>query len=189
MIRLSAPFTIGESRALRAGDVVLLSGVIYTARDAAHKRFSALLSAEKPLPVDIVGQVIYYAGPTPARPGEVIGSAGPTTSSRVDAYTPALLKNGLLGMIGKGARSHEVVSAMMECGAVYLGAVGGAGALISRCVVSSEVAAYPELGAEAVYRLVVADFPLTVVIDAHGNNLYDIGPEAYRRERTERMGE
>lgn len=157
---------------LRAGDRVLLSGVIYTARDAAHKRLYDLLQAGEELPVDLRGQVIYFVGPTPARPGQVIGSAGPTTSGRMDAYTPALIAYGLRGMIGKGRRSPEVLKAIQEHGAVYFGATGGAGALLAKRIVKAEVVAYPDLGPEAIHRLEVKDFPVIVVNDAHGGDLY-----------------
>ncbi|MDR0839166.1 MAG: Fe-S-containing hydro-lyase [Oscillospiraceae bacterium] len=183
--RIELPLTPELTATLRAGDAVALSGVIYTARDAAHKRFCELLDAGLPLPFDIRGATIYYAGPTPAAPGRVIGSVGPTTSYRMDAYAPRLLRLGQLGMIGKGARSAEVADAVRETGAVYFGAVGGAGALLSECVKSSEVVAFDELGAEAVHRLVVEDFPAVVVIDSGGRNLYEEGRAAYLRSVAE----
>ena len=173
MKTLTAPFSIEEAKALRAGDLVTLSGVIWTGRDAAHKRLIALLDAGKALPVDLRDQVIYFTGPCPAPPGRVIGSAGPTTSGRMDAYSPRLIREcGLRGMIGKGVRSAEVAAAMRECGAVYFAATGGAGALISQCVKRCETVAFPELGPEAVYRLEVEDFPLVVAMDAAGGSLY-----------------
>ncbi|MGI5936349.1 MAG: Fe-S-containing hydro-lyase [Oscillospiraceae bacterium] len=180
---ISAPLTEDVARSLRAGESVALSGVIYTARDAAHKRLCRLAAAGEPLPFPIEGAVIYYVGPTPARPGKIIGSAGPTTSYRMDVYTPVLLELGLLGMIGKGSRSPEVIEAMKEAGAVYFGAIGGAGALLSRCVKSTELVCYEDLGAEAIYRLEVENMPLTVVIDSLGNNLYETGRAAYLRQK------
>lgn len=177
--RLHAPLDRAAAAKLRAGDTVLLSGVVYTARDAAHKRLCALAEAGEPLPIDIKNAVIYYAGPTPARPGEVIGAVGPTTSGRMDAYAPTLLRMGLAGMIGKGARSDAVVDAMRETGAVYFAAIGGAGALIASCVESAELVCWPDLGSEAVRRLTVRDLPLTVAIDSAGGNLYETGPRAY----------
>ncbi len=179
--RLHTPLTNEDVTALRAGDRVLLSGVIYTGRDAAHKRLFELLQKGKPLPVDLRGQVIYYVGPTPAKPGRVIGSAGPTTSGRMDAYAPALIAHGLKGMIGKGLRTQAVRDAMMEHKAVYFGATGGAAALISRCIKKAEVVAYDDLGPEAIHRLEVEDFPLIVVDDAHGADLYSEGVKAYER--------
>ena len=172
MYKITAPFDDTALQALRAGDSVLLSGTIYTARDAAHKRMVETLQNGGRLPVDLAGQVIYYAGPTPAKPGQVIGSCGPTTSGRMDAYAPLLIERGLRGMIGKGERTEEVYRAMQEYGCVYLGAVGGAGALISKCVRSCELVAYEDLGTEAIRRLVVVDMPLTVIGDIYGGNLY-----------------
>ncbi len=183
--RLRTPPDRAALAGLRAGDTVLLSGVIYTARDAAHKRLCALAAAGEPLPFDVRDAVIYYAGPTPARPGEVIGSVGPTTSGRMDAYAPTLLRLGLAGMIGKGARDAAVVDAMKETGAVYFAAIGGAGALIASCVESAELVCWPELGSEAVRRLVVRGLPLTVAIDSAGGNLYKSGPRAYRESAQE----
>lgn len=179
---IDLPLTARAISSLRAGDRVLLSGEIYTARDAAHKRMKACLDRGESLPFDVRGQTIYYVGPAPAAPGHVVGSAGPTTSYRMDAYTPALLQAGLVGMIGKGRRSREVIDAMVRCGAVYFGATGGAAALISRCIVKSEVIAYPDLGPEAIHRFTVKDFPVLVLIDSQGNDLYEIGPEQYRTE-------
>ncbi|MDR2615083.1 MAG: FumA C-terminus/TtdB family hydratase beta subunit [Oscillospiraceae bacterium] len=165
--------------ALRAGDGVLLSGVLYTARDAAHLRLCELLDAGEPLPIEIDGTAVYYAGPTPPPPGAVIGSVGPTTSSRMDFAAPRLIRLGLLCMIGKGARSAEVREAIKERGAVYLAAAGGAGALLGERVVSAETVAFPELGAEAIRRLVVRDFPATVAIDSAGRDLYAEGRASY----------
>ena len=161
-----------EAEKLTIGDMVYLSGDIYTARDAAHKRMAEALSAGKELPFDIRGQIIYYMGPSPARPGNVIGSAGPTTASRMDKYTPELLDLGLAGMIGKGKRSGEVKEAVVRNKAVYLAAIGGAGALLSKCIEASEVIAYDDLGTEAVRRLTVRDFPVIVVLDTKGGDLY-----------------
>ncbi len=168
---------------LRAGDEVLLSGTIYTARDAAHKRLIALLDQHEPLPFEIRNAVIYYVGPTPAKPGFPFGSGGPTTSGRMDVYTPRLLRAGLIGMIGKGYRGDEVKRAMKETGAVYFGAVGGAGAVISRSVIKSQVIAFADLGPEAVRELLVKDFPCTVIIDALGNDLYETGRRDYLSHR------
>lgn len=161
------------SKELRAGQEFLLSGHIYTGRDAAHKRMIELLEAGKPLPFDVEGQAIYYAGPCPAPPGKVIGSVGPTTSSRMDAYAPRLIKEGLKIMIGKGYRSREVAAAIREHGGLYLAAVGGAGALYSLCVERAELVAFEDLGPEAVYRLTVRDMPLVVAVDSYGGNLYE----------------
>jgi fumarate hydratase subunit beta len=176
---ITAPLDLETARSLRAGDSVLLSGTVYTARDAAHKRLCGLAAQGKPMPFPMEGAVIYYVGPTPARPGQPIGSAGPTTSYRMDAYAPTLLRLGELGMIGKGKREAEVIEAMKETGAVYFGAIGGAGALLARCVKSAQLVCYEDLGAEAVRRLEVENLPLTVVIDSLGNNLYEIGRTAY----------
>lgn len=180
---LHTPLQREEVRQLNAGDRVLLSGVIYTARDAAHMRMVASLERGEPLPFPLEGQVIYYTGPCPAPPGKPIGSAGPTTSSRMDVFTPLLLSQGLVATIGKGTRAEAVIEAMRKWGAVYLAALGGAGVLLARCVESREVVAYPELGPEAVYRLVVRDFPAVVAIDCRGNNLYAQGPAQYRRQQ------
>ena len=167
---------------LRAGDIVTLTGDVFTARDAAHKRLIALLEEGKPLPLSLSGQTIYYVGPAPASPGHAVGSAGPTTSYRMDSYTPRLLSLGLKGMIGKGMRSREVREAMQKYGAVYFGAVGGAAALISRSIKKSEVIAYPDLGPEAIHRFTVENFPVIVLMDAFGGNLYEEGPRLYKRE-------
>jgi len=182
--RITTPLSREDACALRCGEAVLLSGVIYTARDAAHLRLSELAAQGRTLPFQITGAVIYYVGPTPAKPGCVIGSAGPTTSYRMDASTPSLIALGLTGMIGKGSRGVDVVSAMRKHGAVYFSATGGAGALLARCVESSEVVAYEDLGAEAIRRLVVRDMPLIVVVDCKGNDLYRQGREEYLRWKT-----
>ena len=178
-MKLALPLTRQMARKLKAGDSCLLSGVIYTARDAAHKRLCEALDRGEPLPIDLTDISIYFVGPTPAKPGQVIGSAGPTTSYRMDAYSPRLIALGQTGMIGKGKRNDAVVNAMKEHGAVYFGAIGGCGALISKCIKKCEVVAYDDLGPEAIHRLEVEDFPVTVVIDANGNNLYEQGREAY----------
>jgi len=180
-IHIETPLTPEKVRGLKVGDNVLISGVIYTGRDAAHKKMVEALEQGIDLPFTMKDQVIYFVGPTPAKEGQVIGSAGPTTSGRMDAYSPKLIAKGLTGMIGKGLRSPEVIEAMKEYGAVYFGAIGGAGALIAKRIVSAEVIAYPELGPEAVRRLVVKDFPVIVIIDHEGNNLYEIGKAQYRR--------
>ena len=178
--RLTTPVTREALAPLRAGDTVLLSGVVYTARDAAHQRMMELLDAGRPLPFPVEGAAIYYVGPTPERPGEVIGSAGPTTSGRMDAYSPRLLDLGLKLMIGKGKRNQAVKDAVVRSGAVYLAALGGAGALMAASVKELEVLCWEDLGCEAVRRLEVEDFPLTVILDAHGGDLYESGPAAYR---------
>lgn len=180
IIRIETPLEPHMARKLKAGDAVSISGIIYAARDAAHKRMAGMIKEGKELPFDIRNQVIYYVGPCPAGPGRIIGSAGPTTSGRMDAYAPALIAMGLTGMIGKGSRSKEVVSAMKEFGAVYFGAIGGAGALLSKTVLGEEVIAFPELGTEAVRKLTVRDFPAVVVIDSMGNDLYVSGREKFR---------
>ncbi len=172
IIRLTPPLDEKLARELRAGQAVRFDGVLYAARDAAHQRLTAALARGEPLPFPADGAVLYYVGPSPGAPGQVVGAAGPTTSARMDAYTPALLAAGIRGMIGKGDRSPEVIAAMRRCGAVYFAATGGAGALLGRCVREAEMIAYPELGAEALRRLVVADFPALVAIDAHGVSLY-----------------
>jgi len=181
VIRLETPLTHEKVAQLKAGDNVLISGVIYTGRDAAHKKMIEALASGEKLPFDMKDQIIYFVGPTPPKPGQVIGSAGPTTSYRMDAYSPKLIAEGLTGMIGKGLRSPEVIEVMEKYGAVYFGAIGGAGALIAKRIVSAEVIAYPELGPEAVRRLVVKDFPVIVLIDHLGNNLYDIGKAQFER--------
>ena len=178
-IRITAPLTRDAARALRAGDSCLISGKIYTARDAAHKRLCELVEAGAELPIDLTDSVIYFVGPTPEKPGQAIGSAGPTTSYRMDAYSPTLIALGHAGMIGKGKRGSEVIDAMKEHGAVYFGAIGGCGALLSKCIKSSTVVAYEDLGAEAIRLLEVEDFPVVVVIDSEGNNLYETGRAEY----------
>ena len=185
-MRLKTPLSEADVRNLRAGDRVLLSGVIYTGRDAAHKRMYELLQAGEELPVDLRGQIIYYVGPTPAKPGQVIGSAGPTTSGRMDAYAPALIAYGLRGMIGKGLRGPTVVQAMKAFGAVYFAATGGAAALLAKRVVECEIVAYEDLGTEAIRRLVVEDLPVIVANDAHGGDFYREGVKAYERSRETR---
>ena len=182
-ISIQLPLTREKTRELKAGDSCLLSGVIYTARDAAHKRLCALADEGKELPFPVKDATIYYVGPTPAKPGQAIGSAGPTTSYRMDAYSPLLISLGQTGMIGKGKRSDDVVAAMKEHGAVYFGAIGGCGALLSRCIKSSRIVCYEDLGAEAVRELVVEDFPAVVVIDSLGNNLYQTGKQNYLASR------
>lgn len=181
--RISAPLTDKEVEGLRAGDNVLISGEIYTARDAAHKRLINLISEGKELPIDLSGKIIYYVGPTPARPGKTCGSAGPTTSSRMDNLTAPLLDRGLKGMIGKGLRSKTVVDSMKKNKAVYFAATGGAAALIAGSIKAVEVITYEDLGTEAIQKMVVEDFPAIVVIDALGNDLYVTGPAKYRREK------
>lgn len=178
-VKITTPLTQETARTLRAGDSCLISGVIYTARDAAHKRLCELVAEGKELPLDIKDSIIYFVGPTPAKPGQAIGSAGPTTSYRMDAYSPTLISLGLTGMIGKGKRGSEVVDAMKQHGAVYFGAIGGCGALLSKCIKKAEVVAYDDLGAEAIRRLEVVDFPAIVIIDSFGNNLYKTGREDY----------
>ena len=172
MKKINTPLTKENISSLNAGDSILLTGYIYTARDAAHKELCALLDRGKPLPVDFRAETIYFAGPCPAPEGKIIGSCGPTTSCRMDKFSPKLLNYGLLGMIGKGDRSDEVVEAIKNNGAVYFAAIGGAGALISQCVKSAEVVAFEHLGTEAIRRLYVEDMPLIVAIDSSGNNLY-----------------
>ena len=178
-IKLQTPLTREKVRTLKAGDSCLISGTIYTARDAAHKRLCELVAQGKELPMDIKDAIIYFVGPTPAKPGQAIGSAGPTPSYRMDAYSPTLISIGQTGMIGKGKRNDEVISAMKEHGAVYFGAIGGCGALLSKCIKKAEVIAYEDLGAEAIRKLEVEDFPVVVVIDSEGNNLYQTGKQAY----------
>jgi len=180
-IRLKTPLSNADVEKLKAGDKVLLNGVIYTGRDAAHKRLFDLLKEGKPLPIDIQGQVIYYVGPAPAKPGQAIGSAGPTTSGRMDAYSPKLMEIGLKGMIGKGMRKKEVVEAMKKYKAVYFAATGGAGALLAKAIKKAEIVAYEDLGPEAINRLEVVDFPVIVVNDTKGNDLYQQGMQQYAR--------
>lgn len=170
---INAPLSEEDVKSLKSGDYVYISGIIYTARDAAHKRMFESIQKNEEIPFDVKSNIIYYLGPTPAREGQVIGSAGPTTSSRMDKYTPSLLDMGLKGMIGKGRRSKDVVDSMVKNKAVYFAAVGGAGALLSKCITSSEVIAYDDLGTEAIRRLEVKNFPAIVVIDSSGRNLYE----------------
>jgi fumarate hydratase subunit beta len=180
--KITTPLSEDAVRDLRAGDAVEITGVIYQARDAAHKRLVALLQAGEEPPFALEGAVVYYMGPSPAKPGKVIGSAGPTTSGRMDAYAPSLMARGLKGMIGKGLRSAEVTQAMREHTAVYFAATGGAGALLAKRIVGNEVIAWPELGAEAVARLEVVDFPVIVVNDCHGGDLYVLGRAQYAKD-------
>jgi len=182
---ISSPLNKEVARTLRCGETVLLSGVVFTARDAAHARLIETSKQGESLPFPIENAIVYYVGPTPSKPGKIIGSAGPTTSYRMDAFAPALIKMGQTGMIGKGARSPEVVEAMKEHTAVYFGAVGGAGALLAQCVESSEVVAYDDLGAEAIRKLTVKDMPLTVIVDCEGNDLYIQGRAEYLQSKTE----
>lgn len=177
---IKLPLNADDLISLKAGDRVLLSGVVYTARDAAHKRMVEQEKEGIPFPIDLAGQVLYYVGPTPAKPGEVIGSAGPTTSGRMDLYTPRLLEKGLKGMIGKGYRSEEVKSSIVEHQAVYFGAVGGAAALISRSIKSAEVVAYEDLGTEAIRKLTIEKFPVFVINDIHGGDIYQEGVAKYK---------
>ncbi len=177
--RISAPLTDADVMDLKAGDNVLITGVIYAARDAAHKKLVELIEKNEALPFDLNGQFIYYVGPTPAKPGQAIGSAGPTTSGRMDAYTPKILENGIKGVIGKGSRNAATVQAFQDYKGLYLAATGGAGALLAKTIKESEIVAYPELGPEAIRRLVVEDFPATVINDAYGNDLYEEGRRQY----------
>ena len=179
---ITVPVAKEEIQDLRAGDYVYLTGVIYTARDAAHKRMDEVLSEGKELPLDIKNQMIYYMGPSPAREGRPIGSAGPTTASRMDKYAPKLLDKGLIGMIGKGKRTEEVKEAIVRNKAVYFAAIGGAGALLSKCIKKSEVIAYDDLGTESIRKLEVENLPVIVVIDCEGNNLYEIAIKEYCSE-------
>ena len=179
--RISAPLKKEELVDLHAGDYVYITGTIYSARDAAHKRMYETMLDGKEIPIDLTNNVIYYLGPTPAKEGQVIGSAGPTTSSRMDKYTPLLLENGLNGMIGKGKRSKEVIDSIVKNKAVYFAAVGGAGALLSKCIKQSEVIAYDDLGTEAIRRMEVENFPVIVVIDSEGNNLYETAVEEFKK--------
>ena len=181
--KLTTPVTRKDLAPLRAGDTVLLSGTVYTARDAAHQRMMELLDRGEPLPFPVEGSAIYYVGPTPERPGQVIGSAGPTTSGRMDASSPRLLDLGQLVMIGKGKRNQAVKEAVVRNGAVYLAALGGAGALMAASVKQLEIICWEDLGCEALRRLEVEDFPLTVILDTHGGDLYESGPAAYLASR------
>ena len=178
-ITITTPLTLDTVKSLKSGDRVLLNGTIYTARDAAHARLVEAIEKGETLPFDLQDAIIYYVGPTPNKPGQVIGSAGPTTSYRMDAYAPKLLSLGLRGMLGKGKRNQAVISAMKEHGAIYFGAIGGAAALLSKCITASQVIAYEDLGAEAIRKLTVKDFPATVIIDSEGNSLFDTGVEDY----------
>ena len=178
-INITVPMSRETARSLKAGDSVLLTGTIYTSRDAGHKRMCEALARGESLPFDPQDATIYYVGPTPAKPGQVIGSAGPTTSGRMDAYAPTMMSVGARGMIGKGARLPEVVDAMKKYSGVYFGAIGGAGALLAKCIKKCELIAYEDLGAEALRKLYVEDMPLVVIIDSEGNNLYETGRKAY----------
>ena len=178
---VKVPLSKEDAMSLRAGDYVYLTGTVYTARDAAHKRMYEILQEGGELPIDIQGQVIYYMGPSPAREGQVIGSAGPTTSSRMDKYTPLMLEHGLKGMIGKGKRSEQVIASMVKNKAVYFAAIGGAGALLSKCIKKAEIIAYEDLGTEAIRKLEVEKLPAIVVIDSKGNNLYETATKQYCR--------
>ncbi|NFG42229.1 Fe-S-containing hydro-lyase [Clostridium botulinum] len=178
-MKLHTPLTSEKILKLKAGDTILLSGIIYSARDAAHKRLIELLDKDEKLPLSIDNEIIYYVGPSPAKPGSVIGSAGPTTSYRMDSYAPRLLDLGLKGMIGKGARNEEVIESIRKNKAIYFGAIGGAAALIAKSIVKSEIIAYEDLGAEAIRKMEVKDMPLVVIIDSAGNNLYEIGQKDY----------
>lgn len=180
-IRLQMPLDREAVKRLRAGDRVLLNGLMLTGRDAAHKRLWDLAVAGNPLPVPVEGECIFYVGPTPAPPGRPIGAAGPTTASRMDKYAPLLLDRGLLAMVGKGLRSQEVKDAIVRNGAVYFGATGGSGALLSKCIKTAQIVAYPKLGTEAIRRVEVEDFPVIVIIDSTGADLYEIGPRQYAK--------
>ena len=176
---ITLPLTLEKAKELRAGDSVYLTGTIYTSRDAGHKRMCEMLARGEQLPFDPTDATIYYVGPTPAKPGQVIGSAGPTTSGRMDAYAPTMMSVGARGMIGKGKRTAEVVEAMKQYGAVYFGAIGGAGALLAQCIKSAEMIAFEDLGAEALRKLYVENMPLVVIIDSEGNDIYEQGRAAY----------
>ena len=178
---ITAPISDEDAKELRAGDYVYITGTIYTARDAAHKRMAEALAAGEPLPIDMKNNIIYYMGPSPAREGRPIGSAGPTTASRMDKYAPDLLDLGLKGMIGKGKRSQAVIDGIVRNGAVYFAAVGGAGAILSKCIKKSTVIAYDDLGTEAIRELEVENLPVIVVIDSDGNNLYETAIKEYSR--------
>lgn len=180
--KITSPMSDKTARELRSGDYVYITGIIYTARDAAHKRMAEALQEGNPLPIELKNNIIYYMGPSPAREGRPIGSAGPTTASRMDKYAPELLDLGLKGMIGKGKRSQAVKDTIVRNGSVYFAAVGGAGAILSKCIKKNEVIAYDDLGTEAIRKLYVEDFPVIVVIDSEGNNLYETAIEEYRNE-------
>jgi fumarate hydratase subunit beta len=178
-IKLTTPLSAADVERLQIGDRVLISGAIYTGRDAAHKRLTDLIQAGEPLPIDIEGQIIYYVGPSPAKPGRPVGAAGPTTSYRMDAYAPELIRLGLKGMIGKGARNQDVKDAMVKFKAVYFAAIGGAGALMAQAIKKAEIIAYEDLGPEAIRKMEVEDFPVIVVNDVRGNDLYEEGIKKY----------
>ena len=180
-VKLSTPLKTEDLEGLRIGDRVMLNGIVYSARDAAHQRLVELLNNSEPLPFNLNGQVIYYVGPTPAKSGKPMGAAGPTSSYRMDPYAPLLIEKGLKGMIGKGARNQDVREAMQKFKAVYFAAIGGAGALIARSILSAEIVAYPELGTEAIRKMEVREFPVIVANDIHGGDLYDAGVNTYRR--------
>lgn len=179
---MQAPFTDEKIKSLKAGDMLYISGTIYTARDAAHKRMCEMLEAGEPMPFDFTGQVVYYAGPCPAKPGQPIGSVGPTTGGRMDAYSPTLIEKGLRVMIGKGSRSEEVIDALKKHTGVYFAAIGGAAALMAKCVKHAEVIAFDDLGTEAIRRLTVEELPVIVAIDSKGNDMYKTGVGKYRME-------
>ncbi|WP_378954000.1 Fe-S-containing hydro-lyase [Pelosinus sp. sgz500959] len=179
--RITTPLTKEMARSLKAGDSVLITGTIFSARDAAHKVMTEALNRGEKLPMDFTNQIVYYLGPTPAKPGDAVGSAGPTTAGRMDAYTPQMIEQGLSGIIGKGYRSQAVVDSMKKNSTVYMVAIGGAGALISKSIKAYEVLAYPELGPEALAKLTVEDFPAIVAIDCDGNNYYEEGQKPYRK--------
>lgn len=187
MKRINTPLTDQQIQLLKAGDQVRITGTIYTARDAAHAKMVEALKNGQPLPMELEGALIYYAGPTPAKPGRSVGSLGPTTSGRMDAFAPTLLEHGLKGMMGKGPRNQAVRQAMIKQGAVYFAAMGGAGALLAKHVKHREVVAYPELQSEAVARLEVEDFPAIVALDCYGNDYYQLGPALYKKEREENL--
>jgi fumarate hydratase subunit beta len=187
-IHLKTPLRVEDIEPLKSGDVVRLHGVLYAARDAAHARMEEAIDKEEPLPFDLEGQVVYYTGPAPARPGRALGPAGPTTASRMDPYAPALIERGLRGMIGKGVRSEEVLKSMRRHGCVYFGAVEGTAALLAECVKEADVVAHEDLGPEAILRLVVEEFPVVVVNDLHGGDLYSEGRRRWRRSAAGRGG-
>ena len=180
--KMIVPFENDDYLSLRSGDMVYLSGIIYTARDAAHKRMYEAMKKGESLPIELRGNILYYLGPSPSRPGQVIGSAGPTTSSRMDKYTPDMLDAGLRAMIGKGKRSEEVIQAIQRNKAVYFAAIGGAGALLSQCIKKAEIVAYEDLGTEAIRKLYIEDLPVVVIIDSQGNNLYETAVDQWRVE-------
>ena len=182
-MKITLPLDEKTARSLKAGDRVYLTGTVYTARDAAHKRMFESLGRGEPLPFNPVDATVYYVGPTPAKPGQIIGSAGPTTSGRMDAYAPAMMAAGVRGMIGKGYRNEAVMDAIKQYGCVYFGAIGGAGAMLSQRVEDSELIAYEDLGAEAVRKLFVKDLPVFVIVDSEGNNLYESGPNGYLKKK------